>query len=311
MNDSRLSVKVGLFVLVAITILAGLLLLFSKGTAVWIPTYTLRLRAENVGGLKSRSAVLISGVDVGSVTRTELAPDGKSVTIFLKIQKKYRVHRDARFVVEQIGLLGDQYVVIHPRENAEPILKDGDEVRGESPFNLQTVARSTVGFIERVDQATAMLKETIERVNQRVLNDRTLSNLADGVDHFRQTTEQANQLAGGLNRLIATNSPPLAVSLTNLARVTEDLTPIADEVRQTLGENRHTLSNAVLNLRDATATVGRLARDLESGQGVAGGLMRDEELRRTLTRTLMNLETASSNVANYGLLFKPRKPPKK
>src|SRR5689334_4063832 len=161
MNDSRLALKVGLFVLIALTVLGALLLVFSKGSSLLTPTYTLRLQAENVGGLKSRSAVLISGVEVGHVAGTQLSPDGKTVTIVLRIEKKYRIHRDALFVVEQIGLLGDQYVVVHPRANAAPVLNDGDEVRCESPFNLQAVARTTVGFIERVDEATKMIRDTI------------------------------------------------------------------------------------------------------------------------------------------------------
>src|SRR6266511_2009927 len=133
MNEKRLEIKVGAFAVVALVVLAAILLVFSKGEGWFASTYTLRLRADNVGGLKARSAVLISGVAVGSVAGTELSPEGKGVTIFLRIHKRYQVHRDARFVVEQVGLLGDQYVVIYPTENKAPLLKDGDEVECAAP----------------------------------------------------------------------------------------------------------------------------------------------------------------------------------
>ena len=67
MNETRLAGRVGAFMVMAIILVAVLLLVFSKGMTWFTPTYTLRLRADNVGGLKSRSAVLISGVAVGTV----------------------------------------------------------------------------------------------------------------------------------------------------------------------------------------------------------------------------------------------------
>lgn len=310
MNESRLALKVGLFALVTIVLLAALLLVFSKGAALFTPTYTLRLKAENVGGLKSRSAVLVAGVEVGNVVATQLNPDGRGVVIILKVQKKYRIHADARFVVEQIGLLGDQYVVVHPGPNLAPVLTDGAEVQCEPPFNLQAVARTTVGFIERVDEATQMLKDTIQRINQRVLTDRTLDHLAAGISNFQTISDRAVVLVDGLNHVVATNSPAVALSLTNFARFSEDLTRLTGEIRGAIAENRQDLSNTVVQLRETTAGFGRLTRDLESGHGPAGALLRDEELRQTLSRTLLNLEAASSNVANYGILYKPRKPKK-
>lgn len=310
MNDSRLAIKTGLFVLLTLALLGTLLLVFSKGSSFLTPSYELRLRAANVGGLKSRSAVLISGVEVGSVTGTELAPDGRSVVIRLKIRSKHRIHRDARFVVEQIGLLGDQYVVVRPTGNEGPLLQDGDEVSCDSPFNLQEVARTTVGFIERVDEATRLLKETVDRVNQRVLNDRTLGHLAEGIDNFRQVSGQAVSLAGRLDAVVATNSPSIEAAATNLARFTADLNRLSDELRQAVAENREGLTNAVGRLGETAAALGRIATDLEAGKGVAGGLLKDEALRRSLTQAVLNLEAASSNVANYGLLYKPRKPRK-
>jgi phospholipid/cholesterol/gamma-HCH transport system substrate-binding protein len=310
MSETRLPLKVGLFVLLGVALLGSLLLIFSKGASIFTPTYTLKLRADSVGGLKSRSAVLVSGVEVGNVGRTILAPDGRSVTILLKIQKRYRVYRDARFTVEQIGLLGDQYVVIRPTENKGPVLQNGDQVDCESPFNLQEVARTTVGFIERVDQATRMIKDTIERINKQALSDKTLNNLADGVDNFRRVSHEAVSLVENLNHLVKTNSPSILTSATNLARFTDDLNRLAADLRQTVAENREGISNSVTSLSRASTAVGQVARDLEAGKGVAGGLLKDEELRRSLTITLLNLEAASSNVANYGLLYKPRRPKK-
>jgi hypothetical protein len=98
-------------------LLAVLLIQFSKGTSLFRGTYELRLHAVNVGGLKQRAGVLLAGVQVGSVSDIQLADDGKSVTILLKIYKDYKIYHDARFVIEQSGFLGDQYVSVIPTAN--------------------------------------------------------------------------------------------------------------------------------------------------------------------------------------------------
>ena len=62
-----MEIKVGLFVLIGLVLLAVALIQFSKGTSLFRNTYQLRLHAVNVGGLKQRAAVLLAGVEVGSV----------------------------------------------------------------------------------------------------------------------------------------------------------------------------------------------------------------------------------------------------
>src|SRR5271155_198673 len=128
MDKSRLELKVGLFVLIGLALLAVLAIQFSKGTSIFRGTYELRLHAVNVGGLKERAGVLLAGVQVGTVSHIQLAEDTKSVVIILLIYKDFKIYGDARFVIEQSGFLGDQFVSVIPTENKERRLVNGDEV---------------------------------------------------------------------------------------------------------------------------------------------------------------------------------------
>src|SRR5262249_33499197 len=107
MNKSGLEWKVGLFVLIGLGLLAALLLQFAKGTTFLQKTYDILLHANNVSGLKVRAAVLMSGVQVGTVAAVKLSPDGRSVTITLRIYSEYVIYKDAQFAFEQSGFLGD------------------------------------------------------------------------------------------------------------------------------------------------------------------------------------------------------------
>jgi len=208
-------------------------------------------------------------------------------------------------------LLGDQFVVIYPNENKGPVLLDNDEVRCEPPANLQEVTRSTVEFIRRVDQTARVLNDAIERVNDLVLSERTLTNLSSGLQNFRQVSDRANIIMDRLDLLLATNSAPVHVAVTNVVAFTEALNRLGEEVRVTLHENRSGISNTVRGLEDSSAQLNRLTRDLAAGNGALGSLFRDASVQRNLSNALANLAAATSNIANYGLLYKPRKPPKR
>lgn len=306
MSDSRYAARVGAFAAAGIILLAVLLLTFSKGLDWFTPTYTLRLHTDNVGGLKARSAVLVSGVAVGTVVGTELAPDGKGVTILLRIDRRYTIYSDAEFVVEQIGLLGDQYVVVYPTKNQGHPLKDGDEVSCRPPFSFQSLAMSAVGFIQRVDETTKVLKEAVLRINDTVLTDRTLTNLADGIGNFHAVSERAITLIDNLNQVVSTNTAPLMTSFTNLARFSEDFQGLAGDLRATVAENRTNISATIENLETSSRAVSDLAKDLEAGKGLAGSLLRDEQLQGYLSNSLYHLAIVSSNIARFGLLYKPK-----
>src|SRR5947209_9090573 len=107
MSKSRLEWRVGVFVLIGLVLLAGLIINFSKG-GHFGPKYTIVMRAANVGGLKKKASVLMSGVQIGVVRDIRLGPQGTNVSIFLTIYNEYRIHKDARFLIEQSGFLGDQ-----------------------------------------------------------------------------------------------------------------------------------------------------------------------------------------------------------
>ena len=308
MNESRLKSKVGLFVFICIVLTGALLLNFSKGASFFTPTYQLQLKAANVGGLKARSAVFISGVEVGNVMAMALDKDGKTVLIRLKILKQYPVHHDALFVIEQIGVLGDQFVAIYPGDNSGPFLKDGDEVEARSAFNLQEVARSASELIKRYDKVGEIAGETIARLNQQVLSPQTVSNFTMTIGNFRQMSERASGVMDRLDLIVSTNARPLALAMSNLVTFSAHLEKVATDLDDTILTNRAEINAAVKNFQGATASLKKIADDLEAGKGLAGSLLKDERMKLEISLTVSNLAIVSSNLATYGLLYKPPAP---
>jgi len=308
MSERRVEWKVGLFIFVCLAVLAGLVILFSKGFSPLRQSYTLKLRTTNVGFIIPGAGVREAGVPVGSVERVALEPDGKSVVIYLRILAQCRIHRDAKFIIEQIGFLGDQFISIVPQLNVGPILQDGDEITCEEPFNLQEVARSSVGLIRRVDQTVEKLDRAVSRVDQILLAEPNLVNTTNAIANLRLLSERAFTTVDNFERLVITNVIPVSTVVSNLAHFSVELSLLSDDLRTLVETNKPSVTSAVKNIEQAAASVDMLLTDLQAGKGLAGFLLKDEQTKEQMAALMNNLVTLSSNLNKYGLLYKPKRP---
>ena len=301
MDKSRLETKVGLFVFIGLALLAALLIQFSKGTSLFRGTYELRLHAGNVGGLKQRAGVLLAGVQVGSVSDIKLANDGKSVTILLNIYKENKIYHDARFVIEMSGFLGDQYVSIIPTENKDRLLANGDEVNCQEPFDLQEVARSASGFIKRIDETAKKLDDSVTDMRRVVLNENTLTNFSVVVNNMRTFSERAMGTVNDINALIATNGSQINLAVSNVVFFSQELMRLANAAEGVLATNSTEITTAVKNIESSTEVLKSLLSDAQSGKGLAGTMLQNEQLATNVQAIANNLAIASSNLNRLGL----------
>ena len=313
MSKSRLEWKVGLFMFISLVVLAALLLQFSKGTSFFRRTKTILLRAPNVSGLKVRASVLMAGVQIGTVSDIKLGPQGTNVTISLKIYSEYEIHKDARFVIEQAGFLGDQYVAILPTKNRGDIFHDQETAEAEAPFNIQEVARSAGSFLRRIEETADRLNDAIADVRQLALNEQTLTNLSLAVRNLRTVSEHAISAVDGLNSLVTTNSPAFSTSGSNLVVFSQQLTNFGGDLGQILATNGPTLNAAVKNIESSTIMLKDLLADVQAGKGLAGNLLQNPELATNVSLIVSNLSITSSNLNRLGLwgILWQHKPPKK
>jgi phospholipid/cholesterol/gamma-HCH transport system substrate-binding protein len=301
MSKSRLEWKVGLFVLISLVLLAALLIEFSKGATFFHSTYIIYLKATNVGGLKPKAAVQMSGVQVGTVSDIQLAPDGKSVSISLQLFKQHKVYKDARFIIDQAGFLGDQFVAIQPTKNAAGVFQDQDTAEAESPFNLQEFTRSATGFIQRIDETVQKLDEALANVTKLALNPEALTNLALAISNLRGFSERALVLADNLNGVLTSNTPALSQSVSNLVAFSHQLNDFGDGLNGVLATNRQSVQVAVSNIESSTETLKLLLTDVHAGKGLAGEVLRNDQLATNVVEIAQNLSITTSNLNRLGL----------
>jgi phospholipid/cholesterol/gamma-HCH transport system substrate-binding protein len=302
MDNKRLETKVGLFVFIGLILVAALLIQFSKGASIFRGTYTVLLHSANVGGLKQRAAVLLAGVEVGSVDDIQLDPEGKSVTIHLSIYKQYnQIYNDAQFVIEQSGFLGDEYVAIVPTLNQGTVLTNGASVDCQPPFNLQEVARSAAGFVERIDDTARKLDDSVSQLQRVVLNEQTLTNFSIAVNNMRDFSENAIGAIGDIHSIIATNGEQIGGAVSNMLFFSKQLTQLANSADILLDTNGVEITSAMKNIDSATETLTNLMNGMQSGQGLAGAILQNPDLSSNVQVIAGNLAITSSNLNRFGL----------
>lgn len=117
---------VGCFVLVGLAAIAYLSL--SVGGVTYSGPTGLRIHADfdEIGGLKPRAPVVISGVKVGTVESIGLADDYRA-RVVLNLDPSLELPIDTTASIVTSGVLGDRYVSLQPGAE-DALLKPGDQI---------------------------------------------------------------------------------------------------------------------------------------------------------------------------------------
>ena len=90
--------------------------------------YEVTAHFENVGSLKNRAPVSMSGVTIGRVTSVEFDPLGLNAVVKFKIDNKFdQIPDDSDASILTSGLLGSQYIGLQPG-GSEFYLEEGSEI---------------------------------------------------------------------------------------------------------------------------------------------------------------------------------------
>ncbi len=143
MNQTRIDILVGIFVLAGIISLGYLAIRLGKLEVVGASGYLLYGDFSSVAGLKTGDSVEIAGVQVGRVETIGLA-DGRARLGF-RIQTHIEIQEDVIASVRSRGLIGDKFVLL-TLGASDRSLKDGDKIREtESPPDLTEVLGKFIG----------------------------------------------------------------------------------------------------------------------------------------------------------------------
>ena len=293
--------KVGLFLTISLVVTAALVINFSKGTSPLTKIYTIHLTTKNVDGLVRNAVVMMAGVPVGRISAIHLNTDSYTVTLDAKIKAEYQIRADAKFFIETAGFLGDKYIGVIPGENKLPHLQDGDIVVCQESFDLVRAARSATDLMDELKTVASQITNIVNRIDSKLLDEQTLTNLADGLSNLREISEEASATITAVNQLILTNTPPINAAIENVVSFSGQLKDAGTDLRSLISTNRVVIDESLANIKETTESLRNLVAAAEQGKGLAGKLFSDEELARNFSTLSSNLVDVSAKLNRGGL----------
>ena len=124
--DPRPATFVGLFVLAGLAAIAYLSLSVGGVSYTGPKGFVLYADFDEIGGLKPRAPVVISGVKVGEISAIALADDYRA-RVSLNLDPSLKLPADTSASIVTSGVLGDRYLSLQPGGD-DLILKPGDRI---------------------------------------------------------------------------------------------------------------------------------------------------------------------------------------
>jgi len=307
MNDSRFEWKVGLFVFGGVILLALLILNFSRGVTLFSRTYTLRVILPNAAGLKPTADVMMAGYTIGKVLTMELEPDEKSVDVAVRILSQYKIRKDAKFHVDALGFLGDQYIEVAAppsngmtETNETAYFQNGDTVRAEAQFNMMDAEKSITGLVNEAQRTIRHLDQAITNVNASALSSSNLSRFVQAMSNIEAVSGKAVIAMDKADNLLTADAQPFSEAITNFRELTADLTNSEGKLDAIIVTNSGDIRTIVTNLTVASDQIKQITGDLGEGKGPVGTLLKNEEMKAELKMLVSNADTMTAEFSTFG-----------
>lgn len=130
MKRFDLELAVGLFIIAGIVCLGYLSIKLGKMEVLGNKGYEVHALFSNTGGLKTGSAIVVAGVQVGRVKSITL--ENYRARVVLNIPWDVKIQEDAIASIKTRGLIGEKYVEITPG-GSEKIIPPGGRIRDTQP----------------------------------------------------------------------------------------------------------------------------------------------------------------------------------
>lgn len=262
------TLKVGLFVLLAIVVLTLITLKVSKTSLTPGGTYKIYLMVEAADGITKKTPVQIAGIQVGYVSDIELVENNRA-RLTLSLGKKVKISQDVEARIKSVGFLGDTYIELYQKG---PIVSTLPEK------SVVTNVHSYGDFSSLTGQLSSVA-EDVKAITT------TMRGLMAGDDSsFATSIKNIEKLTTALARVAVQNEQNLNIMLANFRALSQDLAGMVDRNSPRVDATMDNIDVITSKIRNGEGTVGKLINDettvnkindsLDSLNGVLGGVNR-------------------------------------
>ena len=252
---------------------------YLKGTSLLNKDKIVHALYDDIEGLVVGANITISGLNVGRVKEIDFDENYDKIKVTFSLREDLSFSNKSVAQLYEAGLIGGKAIAILPIYDPSSIIKNQDVL----PSDIKP------GLTELVNQQIAPLQDKIEGLLtsadslfagvSNVMNFETQNNLKLALKALSSTISNINDLSSSMNRIVETNEKGLNKTLNNLGNVTSNLSQLTDSL------NQMPLNATVKNFESTSSKLRSIIDKLDSGQGSAGMILKDQMLYDNLVNS--------------------------
>jgi len=195
--------KTGIFVLVAVGVLAITIYLIGRQKSLFTDTFPIYANFKNVSGLQVGNFVRFAGINVGTVEDITIKND-TTVRVDLTLETKVKpfVKADSKVKIASDGLMGDKLIQITPGTDSAGALKDG-QLAAIDPMDMDKLMNKLAVVADNAAIITDNLGDITGKINGGKGSLGKLLNSDDFEKNINATVQSANKTVQNIGKAAA------------------------------------------------------------------------------------------------------------
>lgn len=297
--------RVGVLVMVSLTVLA-LGIFFIGGQVGFLSRhYTLKTYFPSAGGVKEGAEVQLAGIAVGNVSKIQLSPFSdpqRAVEVDMRLTRRYQdqIRADSLATIETEGLLGEAYIDISRGGAGQAALPDKGEVKTQVQADIKQIVKNANDVVSNLRVLSTTLNDITNQIQtgngtvHAFLYDKSLYNrLNDTTAKLDTLVTGVQNGEGTLGKFIA-DQTVYNQSVATLNRLNQ----IMDDIQHGNGTVAKFISDPSVynNLQQLATRTNALIDKMNSQQGTLGKLVNDPELYNRMNEAMTRVNTVADRI---------------
>ncbi|HEX4956804.1 MAG TPA: MlaD family protein [Lacibacter sp.] len=292
MKQTTNNIKLGVFVLAGLLFLILLLYMIGRNRNLFGRNYVLKARFENVQGLIPGNNVRFAGIQAGTVKKIQILNDTMiEVTMFIDVDMKSVIRKNAVASIGTDGLVGNRVVNIVPSKANAALAMDGDLIASKKMLNTDAMLDVLNKTNNDVSILAMELKETVQRINKStavwaLLNDHSIpQHLRESLVNIKTATAKAGDFANELNNIIHGVQQGKGTVGALLAD-----TVMQYQLKEAVAKINRVSRDADSLTNDLNTMIAGIQQDIQGGNGTLHALLKDSAIVVKLHTSLDNIQ---------------------
>jgi phospholipid/cholesterol/gamma-HCH transport system substrate-binding protein len=276
-NQRVLNFRVGLFVLITLSLFVLILFFLTGEQRFYEKSYTLTTSFTNTAGLIKGAAVRLSGVRIGAVTDIEFTPNpvgDKVIMVRMKINRDgmSRINPDAKATIRTEGLLGDKFIEVIPGvEKPMAKLPDSLDIESQTPIEFASIIGQSGDLLANI----ISISESLDKIVKAFGREENINNISKTLASLRASSEAIQK---------------------NLEAIEHNDGILNTMIYGEKDKSGKSKENALIKLNKAVTKLDNMLNQIDKGDGTLHALVYNKELSSDLNATVANLKNATANL---------------